>query len=315
MELAEARQIEIEDEWLWGWDPTPGIVSVWAEASGRASVWRRIPETGALVREESRFRPWLLLDRIDDLRHLGDRLGVDGTSDALVTYRELDGPGRLRYLVSADDGKTLASAVLQGAEQRLGERFTHLRELGAGAVLVLPPEEQYLASTGRTYFRDLTFDQLHRFQFDLETTGLDPRYNRIFMIAVRDPAGATDVLEAHGDGNAAEADLIRRLVARVTEVDPDVIENHNLHGFDLPFLDRRARVLGVPLSLGRIPLPSMRQRAAQRGAKSDNGDGRRIRFIAPGRELIDTLDAVRRYDFSNRDLPGHGLKAVARHFG
>ena len=34
-----------------------------------------------------------------------------------------------------------------------------------------------------------------------------------------------------------------------------------------------------------------------------------------GRELIDTLDAVRRYDFAARDLPGHGLKAVARHLG
>ena len=59
------------DEWLWGWDPTPGIVSVWAERDGRAIVWRRIAETGELVREEVRFRPWLLLDRLDDLRHLG----------------------------------------------------------------------------------------------------------------------------------------------------------------------------------------------------------------------------------------------------
>jgi DNA polymerase elongation subunit (family B) len=40
-----------------------------------------------------------------------------------------------------------------------------------------------------------------------------------------------------------------------------------------------------------------------------------VRFIAPGRELIDTLDAVRRYDFATRELPGHGLKAVARHLG
>jgi DNA polymerase I len=54
-----------EDEWLWGWDPTPGIVSVWAEADGRATVWRRIAETGVLVREEARYRPWLLLGRMD----------------------------------------------------------------------------------------------------------------------------------------------------------------------------------------------------------------------------------------------------------
>jgi DNA polymerase I len=46
-----------EDEWLWGWDPTPGIVSVWAEADGRAVVWRRMADTDELVREEARFRP------------------------------------------------------------------------------------------------------------------------------------------------------------------------------------------------------------------------------------------------------------------
>jgi DNA polymerase, archaea type len=73
-----------EDEWLWGWDPTPGIVSVWAEPEGRAVVWRRIVETGELVREDARYRPWLLLDRLDDLVHLGPRLGVEGDPGALV---------------------------------------------------------------------------------------------------------------------------------------------------------------------------------------------------------------------------------------
>src|SRR5205085_1326440 len=37
--------------------------------------------------------------------------------------------------------------------------------------------------------------------------------------------------------------------------------------------------------------------------------------VAPGRELIDTLDAVRRYDYTVRSLPSYGLKAVARHLG
>ena len=40
-----------------GWDPTPGIVSVWAEWDGRAIVWRRLPESGRLIREDVRFRP------------------------------------------------------------------------------------------------------------------------------------------------------------------------------------------------------------------------------------------------------------------
>jgi DNA polymerase elongation subunit (family B) len=281
-----------EDEWLWGWDPTPGIVSVWADADGRAVVWRRLAQTGELLREEARFRPWVLVDRVDSLQTAGGE----------VSCRELDGPGTLRYLVSAADGKALA-------------RAGRWRELGKSSALILAPEEQYLVATGRTYFRGLTFDQLRRMQFDLETTGLDAERDRIFMIAVRDSSGVAQTLEIRSEGDAGEAELIRRLADAVRDADPDVIENHNLHGFDLPFLDRRARKLGVPLALGRTGAPGLRQRGARRGISSGNDDGRKVRYVAPGRELIDTLDAVLRYDFATRELPNHGLKAVARHLG
>lgn len=304
-----------EDEWLWGWDETPGIVSVWAEGDGRATVWRRLADTGELVREEERFRPWILIDRLDDLRHLGVQLAPEGAARALVTFRELAGPGELRYHVSAANAKTLAGAVLHGASRRVGRQVGHLRELGKESVLALPPEEQYLVATGRTYFRGLAFDQVRRLQFDLETTGLDARRDRIFMIAVRDPGGGVETLEAAGDDDAAEADLIRRLVAKIVDSDPDVIENHNLHGFDLPFLDTRARRLRVPLGLGRTGPPGLRERAARRGAAGGADGRRRVRLIAAGRELIDTMDAVLSHDFATRELPGHGLKAVARHFG
>ncbi len=311
----------IEDEWLWGWDPTPGIVSVWAEADGRAFVWRRLPETRALVREEVRFRPWLLLASLVDLEHLGDRLRREreGPETRGLTYEELDGPGALRYLVRGDDGRALAAAVLRGASRRLGRPLSHLRELERDAVLALLPEEQYLVMSGRTYFRGLAFDELHRMQLDLETTGLDPEIDRIFLVALRDPNGATQTLEVTGEGDRAEADLLARMVARVRDLDPDVIENHNLHGFDLPFIAQRAQRLGVPLALARGGPPGLRHRPAARGASLGSSPGaealRRSRYTMPGRELIDTLDAVRRHDFSARDLPGHGLKAVARHFG
>ncbi|XSF14664.1 DNA polymerase domain-containing protein [Myxococcus faecalis] len=313
----------VEDEWLWGWDATPGIVSVWAEPDGRAFVWRRLPESGALVREDVRFRPWLVLSNLEDLEHLGPRLRPEreGPAPRRVTYQELSGPGALRFLIRAEDGRALASDVLQGASRRLGRPFANLRDLSAETVLSLPPEEQYLTASGRTYFRGLSFESLHRLQFDLETTGLDPGKDRIFLIAMRGPRGDTDVLEAHGDGDAAEADLLRRFVERVRQWDPDVIENHNLHGFDLPFVARRARRLDVPLALGRAGSPGLRHRpsargsALGRGAERNADSMRRARYTVPGREFIDTLDAVLRHDFSARDLPGHGLKVVARHFG
>jgi len=296
-----------EDEWVWGWDSTPGIVSAWAEMDGHVTVWRRIPGTGELVREEQRFRPWLVLDRLYDLRHLGDRLGPEGCERALITYRELDGPGSLRYWVSVDDGRKLISAVLEGATRRLGQRVSHLRDLGKDSMLALAPEEQYLVATGRTYFRDLSFDDLHRMQFDLETTGLNPDRDRVFMIAARYPSGEADTLEAPCEGNAGEAALIRELISKVTAEDPDVIENDNLHGFDLPFLARRTQILGVPLALGRIGPPGL-LRAARRG-RTEDPEGRRVRMSRPAAR-IDTLDAVLRYGFATRVLPNHGLKAV-----
>ncbi|MCW5809185.1 MAG: DNA polymerase II, partial [Deltaproteobacteria bacterium] len=222
----------MEDEWLWGWDPTPGIVSVWADPEGRAFVWRRV--RGELVREDVAFRPWLLAAHLDDVAHAGDR----------IAWRELAGDGALRYLVRARDLGTLTGALLRGASRRLGRSVRHVRELPASEVLVLPPEEQYLVASGRTYFRDLPFDGLRRLQLDLETTGLDAARDRIFLVAIRGPDGVATTIE-----DDDERELIRRVVAHVRACDPDVVENHNLHGFDLPFLEQRARTLGVPLVL------------------------------------------------------------------
>ncbi len=311
--------IEGNDEWLWGWDPTPAIVSVWANDRGYATVWRR-PEGGALLREEARFRPWLLLASLEDLEAAGvpfaEAADDDPTPDApLLRVQRLAGPGELAWRLSADCWRTIEHTLCRGASRRLGRRITRLHDLDRRARHVLPPDEQYLVATGRTYFRDLTFAQLRRVQFDLETTGLDPSRDRIFLIAVRTPSGELQLLESHGDGDAEEAALLRRFVEVIGALDPDVLENHNLHGFDLPFLHARAQRLQVKLVLGRVAGLSLQERAAMRGARSARDPERRVRFVIPGRECIDTLDAVRRHDFAARELPGHGLKAVARHFG
>jgi DNA polymerase I len=305
------------EEALWGWDATRGIVSVWADASGRALVWRRL-DSGERVCDRDRFRPWLLLSSLDFVAHLGERLVRDaenGPPGALHCI-ELEGPGQLRYRVDAEDGRALTAAVLAGARRMLGRKLERLRDLGAEHVLSLPPEEQYLVATGRTYFRGMVYDQLVRLTLDLETTGLDAQSDRLFLIALCHSDGARETLEATTPGDAGEAELLRRLALRVREIDPDVIENHHLHGFDLPFLLERALRLRVPLELGRVPGVGLRP--ASRGAAlwvNGNAASSRQRYTLPGRETIDTLDAVRRHDFSARDLPGHGLKAVALHFG
>ncbi len=318
-QLSSKSEMRVEDERLFGWDPTPGIVSVWANREGRAIVWRREGMGGErIIYTQERFRPWLFATTLADLAHLGPALlpvTAFGGGNAIVNYRELDGPAPptqcYRYLITARDGHYLERALLAGASKRLGRRITNLNELDE--YYRVGPVEQYLMATGRVYFRGMTYEEgLHRLQFDLETTALDPHRGRIFLVAVRDNRGLATLLEAPTPDD--EAQLIKQLCELIRTRDPDVIENHNLFGFDLPFLEQRASILRVPLNLGRQGGPMQLERREETLAVGPEARTR-TRYSMAGRELIDTLDAVRRYDFVVRDLPSYRLKEVARYFG
>ena len=300
----------LEDEYLFGWDDTPGIVSVWASRSGEAILWRREGERITTSRE--RFRPWLFATSLQDLAHTNVSLDTDSAPAARITCRELEGEeGSYRYLLSSADGRLLERELLRGASSRLQRQVTGINQLEQDYYSV-GPVEQYLMASGRVYFRGLSYEDLHRLQFDLETTSLEPRNGRIFLISVRDSRGLAAVLEAPRPED--EARIIAELCALIRERDPDVIENHNLFGFDLPFLEQRAAALRIPLRIGRAGGPMLLERREETLAIGPEAR-KRVRYSLAGRELIDTLDAVRRHDFVVRDMPGHGLKDVARYFG
>ena len=302
-----------EDEYLFGWDPTPGIVSVWANREGQAIIWQRLGEQ--IVSSKERFRPWLFATSLQDLAQLGPRLihNIDSTGDtSTFSYFELNGPAKsYRYLISASNGRSLERALVDGASRRLGRQINSINEL-EGEYYRVGLVEQFLMQSGKVYFRGLSYNDLHRLQFDLETTALDPHRGRIFMVAVRDSHGFATIIEAPTPED--EAHLISNLCALIRERDPDVIENHNLFGFDLPFLEHRASVVGVPLILGREAGPQYLERREETLAIGPEAR-RRTRYSLAGRELIDTLDAVRRHDFVVRDMPSYSLKDVAKYFG
>src|SRR5437763_17081963 len=70
--LSNAINTHTEDEYLFGWDPMPGIVSVWANREGRALIWRR--EGERITGTGERFGPWVFAATVDDLSHRGSSL-------------------------------------------------------------------------------------------------------------------------------------------------------------------------------------------------------------------------------------------------
>jgi DNA polymerase, archaea type len=295
--------LEAVDAWVFGHDPKPGIVSVHADRYGQAIIWRR--QQGILLVERERYRPWVYARHLHDLEQYSfddpnaNIFVIDGAANRTLNPRDY------RYLITARDGRNLEQTILRGATLRTGESASSLNDLPD--YYTVGRIEQYLMQSGRTYFHGLHFADLRRLQFDLETSGFDAQHGRIFMVSVRDSTGFETVLEAPKDSD--EPAMIRALMQLIRERDPDVIENHNLFGFDLPFLLARAETHNIRLSLGRNPGPLELVRSA--GGRR----GREQRYSLAGREMLDTLDAVWRHDFVARDMPSHGLKAVAKYFG
>lgn len=321
----EPTNAQTRRAWLEGWDETPGMLSVHADGDGNAILWRRLD--GRVSLERDQFRPWVYAEHLGHIEHVGARLQAEASGqDAPFTYTELPGSGAFRFLIQTRHWTNLKNAILEGA-RRDGRDARSLNDLHEYYALGLT--EQYLIATGRTCFRGLEYRDLVRLQFDLETTGFCASEGRIILIAVRDSTGFEALLEPPRPQDEAQA--IRDLVRIIIELDPDVIENHNLVGFDLPFLEGRANALGIRLEMGRALGAQSGTNAlgAQSGTNAIGArsgtrapaptllqrEGRNDKFSVPGRELIDTLDAVWRHDFVTRELPSHRLKDVAKHFG
>jgi DNA polymerase, archaea type len=292
---------------LFGRDDTPRIVSVRATMQGLADVWRRVDDR--LIHERVEFPNWLIVTDPAPLDPLYPvRMALDEVRDTLadppdgLAIVELEGPHPLRYLVLTTRFNEVEDVLTRahGASSRADLR---------NRALIRDATEQYLMLSGRTYYGGMAFGDIRRLQFDLETTGLSLTQDRIFMISIRDSTGFEALLDT---GSMDEAEVLREFVRIVRERDPDVIENHNIFEFDIPFVINRARALGVDLPLGRDRRGfSQSTDTLKVGERNE----RFTRYRLVGREIIDTLHSAKRFSAIQRDLRSRGLKQVAKYFG
>jgi DNA polymerase elongation subunit (family B) len=233
--------------------------------------------------------------------------------------KQLEGTLFYRYLCAFEEWPVLWDAIRYVMEKYNRSALTKVANYTDLDVLyvVTDPAAQYLMQSGRTLFKGMTIEDLHRLQVDIETYTQAPhrfsnasrKSDRIILIALSDNRGWQHLIDGK---KLSEEEMLRELVLQITEKDPDVIEGHNIFNFDLPYILARCALHGIVPALGR-------------GGGTPRVFDSRTAFAEhlfeytvtdiPGRQIIDTLLLVQSYDASRRTMESYGLKYAARFFG
>ncbi len=265
---------------LFGADPMPRIVAVELGETGTVRVHQRETD-GSTVTDVEPFHPFVWAD--SDVVDLG------------VETEKLRGDLKYGWLIKLDSWKEL-----------IGFR-NGLKNAGRDFFAFTDPIQHYLTATGRTLFKDLSFEELKRMQ--LEVIAND---ERIMSIALSDDTGWEElILVDPNNVEESERSAIRRLTALIKEGNPDVIEGHDLFRVHLPLLVDRAKKLKTKLDWGRSG-GFLRSRPSRLQIAEKTIDY--PKFAIDGRHFVDTFLLAQFYDVGMRSLAGFERLDVARHF-
>lgn len=185
--------------------------------------------------------------------------------------------------------------------------------------VMFSPTEQYLIQTGKRLFKGIEdYDDVHRFQFDLETEGLMPSRNAIFQIGVRDNRGLEGVLETIGDTPVdkrnSERENIEKFFKIIDAVQPDIITGYNSENFDWPFLFERAERLSIPITELAITLNRISKIQRKDSTLKLGGETERYKQTHMfGYSIMDISHAVRRAMAINSEIKSWGLKYITQY--
>ncbi|NOT79341.1 MAG: hypothetical protein HOP07_10140 [Bacteriovoracaceae bacterium] len=282
-----------ENEILYGHGNLTGIVSVEARANGEVSIWRRVD--GKIQKSTDIFEPFCLTKDENIANHLIQN-GIK------VETLKGDLPFRFK--------------ILMRNKNKINRLFDDFYKTADFDIWKDPRFDypnltsQYLISSGNSYYKGLGFDDVVRMAMDIETTGLNPETEKVFLIAISTNKGRKIILEEQN-----EFLLLKKLAYTIQEIDPDIIENHNIFGFDLIFLEKRFFHHGINFNFGRSNcLPYESYSYSDIFSANDNKDKYFTRFHIAGREVVDTMQLCQRYNSITRVVKNAKLKDMAKHF-
>ena len=309
-------QEEIE-QFLNGEDPEKYIVALeYDYASGKIFKVIQHPEQGKVIKSDT-FVPFAWVGDLHGINFYGGSKSSQkqamSTHGIVIEKLDTHGDERmeqgLKFLVKTT--KTYSNLV---NFFKAGGLDPWNRET-SGNIMILPPTEQYLVQKSKRLFKGFDeYDEVHRFVFDIETTGLSPEESSIFLIGMKDNKGFEKVIACENEEE--ERKVIIEFFNTIAYLKPSLVGGYNSAFFDFPFILRRAEILGLnikKISKTLNPKQSLRQKDGM--LKLANEMEPFVQTMMWGYNIIDIAHAVRRTQAINSDIKSWGLKYITKFIG
>jgi len=312
--MSEVISQEVIESFLNGWDPEEYIVGVEYDYQTN-KIYKIIqdPVRGKVVKPDT-LTPFLWVGDLSSCNFYQGSKSIQkkkmGEYGIIIDKLETQGNDRLEngqnFLVKSLKGyRELISFFKQGGIDPWGDNFKHL-------FTILSPVEQYLIQKKKRLFKGIDdYSGVHRFVFDIETTGLEPETNEIILIGVKDNRGLQKTIPAFGpDG---EKKCIEEFFEIIKELKPTIIGGYNSASFDFPFILKRAEILGVDIVECTSILTSDGIKQKEGVLKLANEIEPYTQHIIWGHNIVDIAHAVRRAQAINSEIKSWGLKYITQY--
>jgi DNA polymerase elongation subunit (family B) len=179
--------------------------------------------------------------------------------------------------------------------------------------LILPPVEQFLIQREKRLFKGFEeYNDITRLVFDLETTALEPKDGRIFMIGIKTNKGFKKVIECANEDDERKG--IVEFFKIIDNLKPSIIAGYNSFNFDWFWIFERCKVLNIDIKRICKSLNPKRTITQKDGMlKLANEVERFLQTSIWGYNIIDVIHSVRRAQAINSSIKSAGLKYITQY--
>ena len=304
---------EIES-FLHGNDPEEFIVAIEFDyASNSIYKIKEIPGKGKEIRKDT-FIPFAWVGDLRNLNFYGN--SKEAQKAAMTKYGIMIEKLETHENDRLEKGLTFMVKSLKGYRELIqffrDGNLDPWGEKGKDKIMILPPVEQYLISKEKRLFKGFeNYNEVTRLVFDLETTSLEPKDGRIFMIGIKTNKGYHRVIECIDEDQ--EKGAIIEFFNVINELKPSIIGGYNSANFDWHWIFERCRLLGIdPKKICKSLHPQHSFTRKDGMLKLANEVETYVQTSIWGYNVIDIIHSVRRAQAINSNIKSAGLKYITK---